>query len=89
MRSQAGVGSFLELSHGLNQFPVKGKAMVRPLSGPNAGLSFEAIGSAQCDDDYETTYCGVVFFYNDTHARIGAPTKEKTTDKGRIFCAGK
>lgn len=93
LRSQAGQNSFLELYHGLDELPLKGKALVRPLSGANSGFSFEAIGSAQADDDINVTYYGVVFVYNSTHSRLGAPTgiissRFQSSDAGRIFCAG-
>lgn len=88
LQSQAGADSFMELSHDLNELPVKGKVLVRPLTGPNAGLTFEGIGSQQKDDEWPVPYCGVVFFYNSTHFRVGAPTEYNNEDTGRIFCAG-
>mgnify|MGYP003573965586 CR=1 FL=1 len=88
MQSQAGADSFMELNHGLDELPLKGKVLVRPLSGPNAGLVFEGIGSQQSDDDFDNPYCGVVFMYNSTHARVGAPTVNNGFAAGRIFCAG-
>ena len=68
---------------------MKGKVLVRPLDGPNAGLVFEGIGSAQTDDDRDEPYCGVVFVYNSNYVKVGAPTKSNQHDSGRIFCAGK
>ena len=89
LSSQAGSRSFMEVHHGLNKLPVKGKVLVRPMSGENAGLSFEGSGSQQWDDDKPVTYCGVVFVYNATHVRLAAPTVNNHHATGHIFCAGK
>ena len=88
MRSQEGSNSSLELVHGLNELPVKGKVLVRPLDGPNAGLVFEGIGSAQRDDDVDEPYCGVVLLYNADRVKLAAPSLATDFDSGRIFCAG-
>ena len=88
MRSQAGSDSFREVSHTLGEVPVKGKVLVRPLSGPNAGFIFEGVGSAQWDDDSDIMYCGVAFVYNENSVRLWAPSVTDSYDKGRIFCAG-
>ena len=78
----------LELEHGLNQLPLKGQVLVRPLDGPNAGLHFQGIGAAQADDDLQDEYCGVLLFYNETHVRVVAPTVNNDNTGGHIFCAG-
>ena len=79
----------MEVRHGLNKQPVKGKVLVRPMSGENAGLVFEGAGSQQWDDDKPVPYCGVVFVYNVTHVRLAAPTINQNHRTGHVFCAGK
>lgn len=88
LSSQQGQESFMEVYHGLGEIPLKGKALVRPTTGPNQDFMFEAIGSAQWDDDYGR-YCGIVFMYNYQHARLWAPSVTTTgNDQAWAFCAG-
>ena len=59
------------------------KVYYRAVGGANDGYVFEAVGSAQADDD-GGSYGGVVFGYSDTFVRVFLPNN---TDVSRDNCA--
>jgi hypothetical protein len=58
------------------------KVFYRAVDGANAGYVFEAVGSAQADDD-GGTYGGVVYGYSDTFVRVFLPNN---TDVSKDNC---
>eukprot|EP00118_Oscarella_pearsei_P010807 m.68468 g.68468 ORF g.68468 m.68468 type:complete len:2350 (+) comp35521_c0_seq7:24-7073(+) len=88
MASQAGKASFREIVHGLGVVPFLVRVYARPEDGNNKGFAFEAVGSAQTDDDGKSHYGGIVYAFDKTRIRLWAPTKNDGTDKGRIVWIG-
>lgn len=86
MRSQSSDASLIQrdYSHGLGSLKYAlVKVFYRPTSGPNSGFIFEAVGSAQGDDD-GGSYGGVIFGYTDEVVRIWLPNN---TDVAQDNCA--
>ena len=59
---------------------------MKPSSGPNADLVFEATSQQELDDDVESNYCGVLYFYDDQKVYLYAANSG--TSSGQLFCTG-
>ena len=59
------------------------KVYYKTLVGPNKDFVFEAVGSAQADDD-GGTYGGVIYGYTNSYVRVWLPNN---TDSGADNCA--
>lgn len=87
MSSQAGTASFKEVAHNLGVYPSMVKVLTKATDGNNNGFIFEAMGSAQADDE-DDSYGGVIFAYNQNTVRIWAPDKNNNDANGRIINLG-
>jgi hypothetical protein len=86
MSSQAGTNSYKEITHDLGDYPSRVKVLVRAIDGANEGFIFEGSGVQHQDDDRDKgDHGGVVFAYDQTRVRIWAPSKNNTSDYGRII----
>lgn len=70
--------SEIVIRHDLGELPVKVDVQVKPVdktSGKVDDFIFNGIGSAQRDDDFNDTYGGVVYIYNETTVTLIVPNK--------------
>jgi hypothetical protein len=76
MSSQTVEQAFMEVRHGLGQWPRRVKVVTRAQSGLNGGFAFYGVGSAMSDDDFGDVepYGGIVFAYNNATVRLWAPS---------------
>ena len=65
----------LTLEFECNNLPAKLDVQIRPTSGPHKNFIFPGIPSAQRDDDVNSTYGGVVYYYSEGDANIFVPNK--------------
>ncbi|KAA0152665.1 hypothetical protein FNF28_07019 [Cafeteria roenbergensis] len=75
MHAKGSTASYAEVRHPLGKAPGRAKVLVRADTGPNAGFTFEAVGSAQSDNDLWSTseQAAVVFGVSSSLVRIWAP----------------
>ncbi|XP_070536991.1 uncharacterized protein [Ptychodera flava] len=88
VRSQAGDDSFLEVSHDLGEVPIYVQVLARSVDGPNAGMIFKGVGSAQTDDDASDEYGGIVYSYSHETVRVILPTVNNGNAGGCVVYTG-
>ena len=79
--------SFCErvIEHRLGQLPAKVDVQIKPIVGTDNDWIFIGDSVLQSDDDRQTEYGGIVYFYNQTHVILKAPKKNNNYDLGILM----
>ncbi|XP_052063096.1 uncharacterized protein LOC127702834 [Mytilus californianus] len=77
------------IEHEIGTFPIKVDVQVRPgINRPERQFYFSGLGSSQRDDDIDSPYGGLVFYYNDEAVVVFAPNKHDGHNVGKVIYTG-
>ncbi|CAC5375287.1 unnamed protein product [Mytilus coruscus] len=77
------------IEHDIGTFPIKVDVQVRPgINRPERQFYFSGLGSSQRDDDIDSPYGGLVFYYNDEAVVVSAPNKHDGHNVGKVIYTG-
>ncbi|XP_063442891.1 uncharacterized protein LOC134723193 [Mytilus trossulus] len=75
--------------HAIGTFPIKVDVQVRPADNkPERQFYFSGLGSSQRDDDIDSPYGGLVFYYNDEAVVVSVPNTNDGHNVGKVIFTG-
>ena len=75
------------VEHKLGKYPAKVDVQIKPLTGTNEEMIFVGDTEIQSDDDTNSLYGGVVYFYNQKYVILRTPKKNNNNDIGILMTA--
>ncbi|XP_076109787.1 uncharacterized protein LOC143078728 isoform X1 [Mytilus galloprovincialis] len=77
------------MEHEIGTFPIKVDVQVRPGDNkPERQFYFSGLGSSQRDDDIDSPYGGLVFYYNDEAVVVSVPNTNDGHNVGKVIFTG-